>query len=346
MPGEYFLKKVVHEYMKDVLSRLEADSLISSLGPGEMESEGVNPKAEGLEDINTYDFKRPNKFSKEQIRTLQIIHENFARTLGNFLSAYVRTVIKIEVTSISQVSYGEFINSLPVPTFMAVLRLSPQLGSAVLQTDLKFVFPVIDLLCGGEGQVSTNLRELTEIEQTMMKRVYTTILDNLKYSWQDITSLESVIDSLETNPQYNQALASNETVVIITLQSQVGDNQGFINICLPFISLEPVINQLSAQHCFRNMGHKPKKENMALLCQRIEGSEVELTVNLGETVISMKDFLEIQVGDVLPLEKSLGQELDLYVENSLKYKVLPGISGNKRSVQITRWVGEEVLIDG
>ena len=331
--------------MKDVLSQSEIDNLITALGSGDIESEGANLLEEELEDVKTYDFKRPNKFSKEQIRTLQIIHENFARTLGNFLSAYVRNVIKIEVASLSQVSYGEFINSLPVPTFMAVLSLSPQLGSAVLQTDLQFVFPIIDLLCGGEGQVPTKLRELTEIEQTMMKRVYTTILDNLKYSWHDITKLEPVIDTLETNPQYNQALASNETVVIVTLMSQIGDNQGFINICLPFISMEPIINQLSAQHCFRNVGHKPQKENTALLCQRIEGSEVELAVDLGETVISMKDFLEIQEGDVLPLGKSVGEELDLYVENQLKYKVLPGISGNKRSVQITRWVGEEVLVD-
>lgn len=332
--------------MKDELSKSEIDNLISALGSGEIEPEGINPGKNYLGDVKIYDFKRPNKFTKEQIRTLHIIHENFARTLGNFLSAYVRNVIKVEMVSITQVSYGEFINSLPVPTFMAVFNLSPQLGSAVLQTDLLFVFPIIDLLCGGEGQVPTMLRELTEIEQTMMKRVYTTILDNLKYSWQDLIKLEPVIDTLETNPQYNQALASNETAVIITLLGQIGVNQGFIKLCLPFISMEPVINQLSAQHCFRNIGHKPKKENMALLCQRIEGSEIELTVNLGETIISMKDFLEIQVGDVLPLEKSVGQELDLYVGNQLKYKVLPGISGNKRSVQITRWVGEEVLIDG
>ncbi len=329
--------------MKDVLSQSEIDNLISALGSGEMESE--DSIQENLDEVKTYDFKRPNKYSKEQIRTLQIIHENFARTLGNFLSAYVRNVIKIEVASLSQVSYGEFINSLPVPTLMAVLNLSPQLGSAVLQTDLQFVFPIIDLLCGGEGQVPEKMRELTEIEQTMMKRVYTTILDNLTYSWQDIIKLEPVIDSLETNPQYNQALASNETVVIVTFVSQIGDNQGFINICLPFISLEPVINQLTAQHCFRSVGHKPQKDNMDLLSQRIEGSQVELTVDLGETVISMKDFLEIQVGDVLPLGKSAGEELDLYVENCLKYKVLPGVSGNKRSVQITRWVGEEVKID-
>jgi len=326
--------------LKEVLSQSEIDSLISVLGSGDYDSEQSKLILEEDKGLRKYDFRKPSKFSKEQIRTLQIIHENFARTLGNYLSAYLRNVVKLKVVSVSQVTYGEFINSLPVPTLMAVLNLSSQLGTAVLETNLQFVFPMIDLLCGGDGKIPRKLRELTEIEQMVMKGVYIKILDNLRYTWGDIFKLEPVIESMETNPQYNQALASNETVVLITLSSQIGDSQGFVNICLPFITLEPVIPHLSAQHWFRNVSHKDGEQKLNRLTRRIEEVEVEGTVILGETNISVEEFLEVQVGDVLPLGRKVGQELNLYIGNSLKYKVQPGTSGKKIAVQITRWSGE------
>lgn len=327
--------------MKDVLSQTEIDSLVSALNTGEIEAEESQMMLEEEEEVKKYDFRKPSKFSKEQIRTLRIIHENFARTLGNFLSAYLRTVVQIKVESVSQVSYGEFINSLPIPTLMAVLNLSPQLGTAVLETNLQLVFPMIDLLCGGEGRIPKDLRELTEIERTVMKRVYVKMLDSLGYAWQDIYKLEPVIESLETNPQYNQTLASNETVALVTLSSQVGDTQGFINICLPFITLEPAIPHLSAQHWFRNVNQKEGENKVSQIKKRMENVEVNLTAVIGETSVSVEDFLGIQVGDVLPLETKVGEKLKLYAENSLKFKVQPGISGRKMAVQITDWTREE-----
>lgn len=326
--------------MKDVLSQNEIDSLISALGNGGLESEQGKLILEEEKGLRKYDFRKPSKFSKEQMRTLQIIHENFARTLGNYLSAYLRNVVKLSVVSVSQVTYGEFINSLPIPTLMAVLNLSPQLGTAVLETNLQFVFPMIDLLCGGNGQITEKMRELTELEQNIMKNVYIKLLDNLRYTWEDFSKLEPVIETMETNPQYNQALASNETVALISLSSQIGENQGFINICFPFITLESIIPHLSAQHWFRNVSEKEGEQKINHLICRIQEVEVEAAVVLGETNISVEEFLDVQVGDVLPLDRSVGQDLNLYIGDSLKYKVQPGISGKKLAVQITGWVGE------
>lgn len=332
--------------MKDVLSQSEIDALISALGTGDVESEEEQVALEEGKEVALYDFRRPSKFSKEQLRTLQVIHDNFARTLASFLSAYFRSVIQLNVVSVTQVSYGEFINSLTIPTLMGVLSLSPKMGTAVLETNLQFVFPMLDLLFGGEGRMTDRPRELTEIEQTVMKSVYAKIINNLIYAWQDVCQLEPVIESLETNPQYNQALASNETVVLITISSQMGDNQGFINLCLPFITLEPIIPHLSAQHWFRTASQKAQEEKRSLIYKRIEEVVVELTVFVGETVISVEDFLELQVGDVLPLWSRVGEEFDLYVANSHKYKVQAGTHGKRMAVQVTRWAEEEEEEEG
>ncbi len=325
--------------MKDVLSQSEIDSLVSALDTGEIDSQEQELYEEEKE-VKKYDFRKPSKFSKEQIRTLQIIHDNFARSLGNYLSAYLRNVVQVKVESVSQVSYGEFINSLPVPTLMAVLNLSPNLGTAVMETNLQFVFPMIDILCGGAGQVPSKLRELTEIEQTVMQRVYYKVLERLRYVWEDFYELEPTIESLETNPQYNQALSSNETVALITMSTNIAESQGFINICLPFISLEPVMPHLSAQHWFKNISSKAEGEEKYHLTSRVKDVEVTLFAVLGEAVISVEEFVELRVGDVLPLGRSVDEQLDLYIENSLKFKVQPGTSGKKNSVQITRWAEE------
>ena len=326
--------------MKDVLSQSEIDSLVSALDTGEIESGEQELYIEAEQEVKKYDFRRPSKFSKEQIRTLQIIHDNFARSFGNYLSAYLRNVVQIKVVSVSQVSYGEFINSLPVPTLMAVLNLSPNLGTAVLESNLQFVFPMIDLLCGGTGQIPSNLRELTEIEQTVMQRVYYKVLDNLKYAWEDFYELEPTIDTLETNPQYNQALSSNETVALITFSTNIGDSQGFINMCYPFISLESAMPHLSAQHWFKNVSSKEQGEEKGHLTSRLKEVEVTLSAVLGEAVISVDEFVELQVGDVLPLGRKVDSQLDLYVGNKLKFKVQPGTLNKKNSVQITSWAEE------
>lgn len=330
--------------MSDVLSQAEVDALISSLSKGEVQTQDEPEKQEETKNdkLKRYDFKTPSKFSKEQVRTLQIVHENFARNLGNFLSAYLRTPIQVSVVSVKQTSYGEFINALPSPTLLVAVQLSTELGTGIIETSPQFVFPLIDLLCGGVGEVVDEPRESTEIEQTMIQAVFTKILDNLKDAWGDVYELSPSIENMETNPHYNQTFASNETTILITLSVQIGNNQGFINICLPFITLEPVISRLSARHWFRGNTQKIEGDKFGTLVKRIEKTEAETIVILGKTVVNMEDFLGLQVGDVLSLNKKAGEGLDLYVRNSLKHKVQPGIVGKKMAVRIE---GEGVVQD-
>ena len=192
---------------KDVLSQTEIDSLISALSSGKLEDEEED---EDSSEFRSYDFRRPSKFSKEQMRTLQVLHENYARILGNFLSAYLRIPVQIQLVSASQVTYEEFIFSLPVPTLVTVFSMNPEMGNAMLETSPSVVFPLIDIVFGGEGHSPAHTRELTDIEITVMRRINGKLLNNLRYVWEDIVSLAPEVENMDTNPQFNQMFASRK----------------------------------------------------------------------------------------------------------------------------------------
>ena len=290
--------------MKDVLSQSEIDSLIAALATGEL-SESKTEEQE-TSPVRQYDFRRPNKFSKEQMRTLLIIHENYARVLSNFLTAYLRTSVQIKLESVSQVTFEEFIFSLPTPTLMSIFTASEAMGSAMLETNPQFVFPIIDLLFGGKGDIPKTIRELTEIELTVMRRVVMKILENLRYAWEDVYELTPRIDNMDTNPQFNQMIASTETVALMTFSTQIRESKGLINVCFPYITLEPVIPNLTAQHWFS--ASRTGEKDARLLERCLDPVEVGLTAVLGHTEVQMEDFLQFEVARI-PRRSSISNRI-------------------------------------
>ncbi len=329
---------------KDVLSQSEIDSIINALGSGDLESKTVAQEALLANDsVTLYDFRRPNKFSKEQIRTLKNIHENFARMLTNFLTAYLRTAVVVKLESISQVTYEEFIYSLPLPTLVTVFRISDKGGSAMLETNPYFSFPLIDILFGGEGRFIKHARELTEIELSVMRRVNEKILNNLRYTWEGIAEISPTIESLDTNPQFSQVLASNEAVALITFSSNIAGNEGFANLCLPYITLEPVLTQLSTQnwHARQSKSGWGMTKAVKRLEKKLKVSEVELTVVLGGATISVSDFLNFEEGDIILLDSHVDKPVDLYLEGKPKFKINLGTLGNKMAGVISDIIFDE-----
>lgn len=317
--------------VKDVLSQSEIDSLINAISSGDIasqEQDGTDTEIAA----KRYDFRRPNKFSKEQIRTLQVVHENLSRVLSNFLTAYLRTHVQIKLVSISQVTFEEFIFSLPTPTVMTIFNAAEPMGSAMLETNPQFVFPIIELLFGGEGETPKKIRELTEIELTVMRRIVGKILENLRYAWEDVYELTPRIETMDTNPQFNQMIASNETVALITMSTEIRESQGFINICFPYITLEPVISNLTAQHWF-SASQRAGEKNTRALEAGLETVDVELSALLGDTTISVEDFLQFEVGDVILLEQKVNSPLTLLVEDKPMFKVQPGVSQGRKAVR-------------
>ncbi|MBS4021265.1 MAG: flagellar motor switch protein FliM [Dethiobacter sp.] len=328
---------------KDVLSQSEIESIISALGTGDLLPKQQDNKTRHDKKMNLYDFKRPNKFSKEQIRTLKNIHENFARMLTNFLTAYLRMPATVKLESISQVTYEEFIYSLPLPTLVTIFRLSDTNGSAILETNSFFTYPIIDILFGGEGKLIKKTRELTEIELSVMRRVNEKILNNLSYAWEDIAHISPQIDSLDTNPQFSQLLVSNEAVALISFSARIAGNDGYINLCLPYITLEPILTQLSSQNWYARQSKTEWDATRALLTleKKIKVTEIELTAVLGRTTISVSEFLNFEEGDIILLDSQIDKPVDLCLEGKTKFRINLGTVGTKMAGVITEIINEE-----
>lgn len=323
----------------DILSQSEIDSLLSALSTGDVKIEELTDSQKKVE-YKSYDFKRPNKFSKDHLRTLYILHGIFARLLSNFLTGYLRSNIQVEVSSVDQLTYEDFIRSVPTPTVLTIFSLKPLKGTAIAQFDPMFLFPMIDLFFGGEGRAAVSVRELTEIELSVARKLSIKVLENLASAWKDIVQVESQIVSMETNPRLHQVFSFNEILSMITLTTQVGDTSGFINLCLPFPLLEPVINQLTSNKRFSSQILSEGGET-GILQHWLGLPELEMTVLAGQSRITVNDFLQLQKGDVLLIDRKVDQDMDLYVGESMKYKVQPGTLANRLAVQITGLVVED-----
>ncbi len=319
---------------KEVLSQGEIDSLLEALLSGSVPAEEPAESKEHTK-YKIYDFRRPNKFTKEQLRTLQVLHEGFARLLTNFLSGYLRAPITIEVASIGQFTYEEFVNSVPSPTVMTIFSLAPLKGNALMETNLQFLFPLIDLQFGGPGEMPLKVRELTDIELSVANRIIKRLLDHLSVSWKDIAAVSPKIESIDANPHLHQLMSPNDIVAVITFSTEVGKEvRGLINLCLPYNFLDSVLAKFSVANQFTR-DHEQDEKDLKSLEYWLSESEVEINVMVGQTNISVKDFLQLQVGDVLPTSRGFTQDLDMHIDKELKYKVQVGTAGQSLAVQVT-----------
>ncbi len=328
---------------RDVLSQSEIDSLIGALSTGDLRKPAEKKELFAPDEATLYDFRRPNKFSKEHIRAMKAVHESFARVLANFLRAYLRIPIEVKLESISQVTYEEFIFSLPPSTLMTIFRLSEEIGRAILETGLQFIFPIVDVLLGGVGKPLQKSRELTEIEIGIMKKVNEKILNNLRYAWEDILPISPVIETLDANPHFNRLIVSNEIVVFLTFSVEIGDSQTFINLCFPFMTLEPILSDFSTQRWISSSSKSGAdvKRTQKKLTNRIVESEVEMTAILGKTNITIEDFLNFEAGDVIQLDREIDDPVDIYLADKVIFSANLGTINNKMAGIITEVKGYE-----
>ena len=325
--------------MSEVLSQSEIDSLLSALSSGsvdanELKQEQIKKK------IKVYDFRRPNKFSKDQIHTLHVIFENYTRSLGTYLSAQLRAPIQMDIISVEQLTYEEFIRSIPNPTILNIFSLYPLEGSAIMEINPSIGFAFLDRLLGGPGDTINKVRGLTEIEQTVMERLAQKMLDYLSEPWGSIIELEPSLDRIETNPQFTQLVSPSEIMIIISLETQMGEVIGMINICIPFLVLEPIMDKLSVHYYYSASNPKTNEESIAVIQSKLQNTEIPVKVLLGKTTITVRDLLDLSVGDVIPLERSINEELEVAIGQTTKFRGKPGVWGNKLSLQISQVLKE------
>ena len=329
--------------MSEVLSQNEIDSLLQALEAGELSAEQIKNEEEEKK-IKPYDFARPSKFSKDQLRTLEMVHENFARGVSNYLSGRMRTFVDITNASIDQITYNEFIHSITPPTFLGVFTAQELSGNAIIEINLKVVFAMIDRLLGGIGGVYQKFRSLTDIESSLIRNELVRILSTLKEAWSSIYDFSPELVAVENNPQFVQIVPPNEMVVMVTLDLRVGEVDGFMNLCWPSSILESFSSKLYAESYFKEENQTITDDTRTRMKELLKDSPVNISVVIGKNHITLRDLLNIEVGDVIMLKRHVGEAIDLYVNNRLKFKCIPGTHKGFNSVEI---VGpSEAIRDG
>jgi flagellar motor switch protein FliM len=321
--------------MNEVLSQDEIDQLLTAISSGDIETEEVAQPTDQRK-IKIYDFKRPDKFSKEQIRTVSIMHETFARLTTTSLSANLRSLVHVHVASVDQLTYEEFIRSIPNPTTLAVINMDPLKGSAVLEIDPSVTFSIIERLFGGRGDGAKVNRDLSDIEQSVMEGIIVRILGNMREAWSQVIDLRPRLGQIETNPQFAQIVPPTEMVVLVTLETKVGEVEGMMNFCIPYLTIEPIISKLSAQYWYSSVRRGTTTENLNILRERLSTIEVPVAAEIGNMNLTMRDVLSLSRGDVIRLSNvRIGDPMVLKVGNKPKFRCRPGVVGNKLAVQIT-----------
>ncbi|MBD2845279.1 flagellar motor switch protein FliM [Paenibacillus sp. IB182496] len=325
--------------MVDVLSQNEIDALLAALSSGEMDAEELK-KEETQKKIRAYDFKRAVRFSKDHIRSLTRIHENFARFLTTYFSAQLRTFVQINVVQVEQLPYDEFIRSIPKMTILNIFEAEPLEGRMVLEVHPNVAYAMLDRMLGGQGNAPSKINALTEIETTVMERIFSRAFDSLQEAWKTVIDISPRLEGMETNPQFMQIVSPNETIALISLSTKIGETTGMINLCIPHVVIEPIMSRLSVHHWFVSQKKTRAPEEIEILENRVSKAKLPLVAELGTSSLTIREFLGLNIGDVISLNKQVDHGLKIRVGDRLKFIGSPGSVKDRMAVQIDEIVSE------
>jgi len=324
----------------DVLSQSEIDALLAALTSGEMSAEELKREQETRK-VKPYDFKRALRFSKDQIRSLARIHETFARSLTTLFSAMLRTFVQFSVVSVDQLPYDEFVRSIPNQTVLNVFEARPLEGRMVLEVNPNVAYAMLDRLLGGRGKGMQVIGKWTEIEMSILQRLFSRALSHLPEAWKNVLDLDVHYDTLEVNAQFIQIVSPNDTVAVITFRTVIGDTSGMMNLCLPHIVLEPVMPKLSSHH-WLSPQKKQRPPEQAALQRHMKRAAVPVVAELGTATITLRDLLQLAPGDCIVLDQSPGDPIVVKVGKIPKFVARPGTHRGRLAVQIeARVKGED-----
>lgn len=325
--------------MGEVLSQNEIDSLLQALSSGELDVEEMKDSAEKA--IKNYDFARPSKFSKEHLRTLEIIFEHYGRLLSTNLPVYLRKNIQVEVMNSEAVTYSEFSNALSNPVLLGIVNFSPLQGSAILEMASNLGYAMVDRMLGGNGVPLDRLREFSEIELLIIERIMNVCVDLMREPWKNVVDLHPRLERIETNSQFAQIISPSEMIAIVTINVKIGDVEGMMNVCLPYLTLEDVMDKLNTKYWFSTMQEHDEEQYTEAIEALISKAPIPVKAVLGNSTISVNDFVNLELGDIIRLDSKVDQELDIYVGNIKKFTALPGAFGEQYAVRVTSVIREE-----
>lgn len=324
--------------MGEVLSQSEIDNLLAALSSGDLDTEELNNADD--KKVKNYDFKRPTKFSKEHLRTLEIIYEHYGRLLSTSMPVYLRKNIQVSVTSSETVIFSEFSNSLSNPVILGVVNFQPLGGTILIELASQLGFAMIDRMLGGSGDPLEKTRDFTEIEMTIIEKMMVVCMQLMREPWKNVVDINPMMERIETNSQFAQIIAPSDMIAIVTLNVKIGDVEGFMNVCLPFFTLESVMDKLNTKFWYANMQEQNEEDFEEYVEALIKRVDVPVKAVLGKTNISVTDFVNLQRGDIIRLNTEVDQDLTVYVGNIKKFTALPGTSRDKNAVRVTSVIRE------
>ena len=325
--------------MGEVLSQNEIDSLLAAMSSGELDMDTIQDSEE--KPIKNYNFDRPTKFSKEHLRTLEIIFEHYGRLISTNLPIYLRKNVQVSVASSETVVFSEFTNALSNPVILGVINFAPLNGTIILELSTNIGYTMIDRMLGGEGVPLDKTREFSQIELTILNKILILFTQLLREPWKNVIDISPVLSRIEMNPQFAQIIAPNEMIAIISLNIKIGDIEGIMNICLPFLTLEDVMERLNTKYWFSTMQESKDEHYREFIETMIKKVDIPVKAVLGKSQILVSDFMHLQVGDCIRLDARLDRDIDVYVGNIKKFTALPGANDDEYAVRITSVIREE-----
>jgi flagellar motor switch protein FliM len=291
--------------------------------------------AKPREKITSYDFKRPERVGKEQMRALQTLHEGFGRNFGAALSAMLRSIVEVKLTSVDQLTYSEFVFSLENPTCFNLLKAEPLEGNLILDINPSILYPIIDRLLGGGREAGPlTRRPLTEIELRLVARITGLFLHELRHAWENVIDLKLEVVQVESNPQLVQIVPPNEVVVLISFELTIGDLRGMINLCIPYNSIERIGGKLSANSWVSYGKRQATPESILQISQKVYTSQVDVNVRLAQTRIGTGELIGLKVGDIITTEKDVHHPLVVSVEGIPKFFANAGSFKGRKAIVI------------
>lgn len=325
--------------MGEVLSQNEIDSLLQALSSGELDADDISSIDE--KPAKNYDFKRPAKFSKEHLRTLEIIFEHYGRLISTNLPVYLRKNIQVNVVNSEACTFSEFSTALANPVLLSVVAFNPLGGNILLELAANLGFAMIDRMLGGPGNPLDKARDFSEIERSIIDKILVVCVQLLREPWRNVVDINPVLERVETNPQFAQIIAPSEMIAIVTLSIKVGDVEGLMNICLPYFTLESVMDKLNTKYWFASMKENNEEDYQEYIESAVRKVSMPIKAVLGKSVITVNDFVNLQQGDIIKLNSKVDNEMEIYVGNIKKFKGLPGTQKDAYAVRVTSVLREE-----
>jgi flagellar motor switch protein FliM len=324
--------------MPEVLSQQEIDSLLSGIASKETGVEDIlKDQGDYDRELVSYDFRRPNRFSKNQLRTMQSVHEVFAEAFSYFLVSKLQTIVSVRVTSVDQLFYSEFILSLSNPSCLYVFQIGASEGFGILELSSQLAFTFVERLLGGNGEATKKSRVITQIEQSVIRGIVERALTDLQTAWRAISALAFKFNRFESEPDFVQLAPASEIVLVVTFEITIGNHTFLMNLCFPTFALEDVISRLNIQHFAITSTKSQDTHRSEVIGKQLNLTRVPVVARLGETEITIRELLVLEAGDVIRLDTRIDSEIEVDICGKRKCYGRPGVFDNKKAIKITRF---------